>query len=936
MNGVNRFIGKQATWIVMAAYLACFFWLKNPSDPWDRVISSDGKGYYAYLPALFIYQDLSFSFIDSYENRYYPKGGNLYKDFRVSFSKGVADKYFPGLAILWLPFFLIGHLMALATGVAPDGYSMPYQLAIAASAFVYLFAGLLVLKKVLSNYSSSEILVGWIILLTGLATNLVYYTIVEGSMVHVYNFFLVNAFVFLILRATEKQEKRFFIVASAVLGLIIITRPQNGLVVLSVPFLAGSISNLRQTAVAFIQRPSCWLYSLIAGFLILSVPMIIWYIQTGSPVVYTYGNEHFNLTHPQLGKFLFGFEKGWFVYTPLAAISLFGFINLYKSSRYRFLMLAAFLTLLLCVMSSWWVWHYTSQHSQRVMIDFFVFFAILLVYLFRKLMQGRVQIAVSLLFILLIAMNLLQLYQQKIWVYPRGPVTASAYFSNFFSLKPDGTFYIPEESVVAKVSFFSDFESAAASFNTAAATKNPGAFSGEFCLEPDTARELMLFSKSLISERNSAPMLLKVGGMFLKNNDLSGIRIGIAYGKNGDYYGQSERSVSASMNAGEWSYAEYVSYLPYIRSVFDSVFIYLESEEAMTYADDLHIEFLAMRPGERNDWFGTPAEITDENRVMKFDMEGAADDCWKSTDKVSSGVAYSGSRSCRIDSGSAYSILFEDSLHSFYGSKDGYIRVAASIKTGNTAKPVLVFDYRDETGQIKYKAIPVEKKDKTDEWIVQEFFDELPVKKAELVRIYFWHTAGDDPCYIDDFEVEYVGFLPKNHVPEPDLAAINKGNYLLTVCNDFEKPSEGSSPKIAEYKGAPSGEHITFMDEKNRFSYAIKMPVKSPSGEPSTGVVITAKLYSDCFYSNAALVADYRHNGISVSYNPLYLRGLNKKGKWVWLGHQALLPAGTAADTVIVYFYLPHGSEQLMVDDICVRLLPLQAGKKAHPSLQSR
>jgi hypothetical protein len=42
-------------------------WGKNR---WKDIISSDGKGYYAYLPAFFIYDDMHFTFQDSIEKKY--------------------------------------------------------------------------------------------------------------------------------------------------------------------------------------------------------------------------------------------------------------------------------------------------------------------------------------------------------------------------------------------------------------------------------------------------------------------------------------------------------------------------------------------------------------------------------------------------------------------------------------------------------------------------------------------------------------------------------------------------------------------------------------------------------------------------------------------------------------------------------------------------
>ncbi|HOI87852.1 MAG TPA: hypothetical protein PLV51_08335, partial [Lentimicrobium sp.] len=47
---------------------------------WKGILESDAKGYYAYLPAVFIYHDLNFGFFDSIEKgAYYDE--NFFYDY---------------------------------------------------------------------------------------------------------------------------------------------------------------------------------------------------------------------------------------------------------------------------------------------------------------------------------------------------------------------------------------------------------------------------------------------------------------------------------------------------------------------------------------------------------------------------------------------------------------------------------------------------------------------------------------------------------------------------------------------------------------------------------------------------------------------------------------------------------------------------------------
>jgi hypothetical protein len=107
---------------------------------YNRPIRGDAKGYYAFLPAIFIYQDLSYDFVDEMEMKYYPKDGSFEKAFRMNQPNGtVVNKCFPGTSIFYLPFFLLALLFSWMIGLPVDGYSILFQWSIAFAHFFYLF-----------------------------------------------------------------------------------------------------------------------------------------------------------------------------------------------------------------------------------------------------------------------------------------------------------------------------------------------------------------------------------------------------------------------------------------------------------------------------------------------------------------------------------------------------------------------------------------------------------------------------------------------------------------------------------------------------------------------------------------------------------------------------------------------------------------------------
>jgi len=154
-----------------------------------RVIEWDAISYYAYLPATFIYHDLSLRFADGYDGPH---------KLIVWPEKGPEGKYVikttMGLSILWLPFFLAGHAAALISGADAGGYSDPYKFFLLVSALTFALIGLIYLRRILLTVASDTIAA---IVIAGFAlgTNLYWYTLSQGTMSHVYSFALISTFV---------------------------------------------------------------------------------------------------------------------------------------------------------------------------------------------------------------------------------------------------------------------------------------------------------------------------------------------------------------------------------------------------------------------------------------------------------------------------------------------------------------------------------------------------------------------------------------------------------------------------------------------------------------------------------------------------------------------------------------------------------------------
>ncbi|MBC8319458.1 MAG: hypothetical protein H8E34_01915 [Bacteroidetes bacterium] len=349
-------------------------WGKNN---WVGIIEADGKGYYAYLPAIFIYNDLNFGFFKEIEEeKYYNE--NLYYDYRSGAYGKVINKYYCGTAIAELPFFLIAHLTANLWDIDADGYSKIYPVLISIAALFYLLIGLLYLDSTLIIYNKSEWQKSLTLITAVFGTNLFYYTVGEPGMSHVYSFAFISMFFYYSKQYFASFRKKYLIILAIILGLIVLIRPINGLIVFILPFAAGNLSNLKKGITIAVHYKWRLIYSLGSFIAIVGIQFIIYKVSTGHFFIDSYGEEGFNFRSPHFIDILFSYKKGLFLYTPLFLLSLTGGYFLWKNSRFEFYSLFGFLILITYVFSSWWMWYYGGSFSSRVYVEYIPLFMILL------------------------------------------------------------------------------------------------------------------------------------------------------------------------------------------------------------------------------------------------------------------------------------------------------------------------------------------------------------------------------------------------------------------------------------------------------------------------------------------------------------------------------------------------------------------------------
>ncbi|MFL5762403.1 MAG: hypothetical protein ACJ77K_00590 [Bacteroidia bacterium] len=367
-----RTLHKSILPLIIGIVLLCSSNIQWGGDKWKDIIEADGNGYYAYLPAMFIYHDLHFDFYDSIDKKY--SNPHLRYDYRMNADGGTVDKYYVGTAVAMSPFFFIAHACASDA----DGFSKIYPVMINVAAIFYLLLALIFLRKLLLRLGAADHIISFILVAIVFGTNVFYYAVCEPAMSHIYSFAFITIFLYYLQEFFRSANTKTLLLLSFLLGMIVLIRPVNGLVVLIIPFIAGGKEPLKKAWRWLLQHPVSAGAGFVVLMLMIGIQLVIYKIQTGHFFVYAYGNENFNWSDPHPLDFLFSYKKGLFVYTPLIFLSLYGTLLYFKKNTFQFYSIAFFSIVLLYVLSSWWNWWYGGSFSSRVSLEYYGLAAIML------------------------------------------------------------------------------------------------------------------------------------------------------------------------------------------------------------------------------------------------------------------------------------------------------------------------------------------------------------------------------------------------------------------------------------------------------------------------------------------------------------------------------------------------------------------------------
>jgi hypothetical protein len=366
----------------------------------------DALGYYMYLPGMFIYGDVKeLKWFPKIDSTYQVSGGQLYQASQLE-NGDYAFKYLGGVAIMEAPFFFIGHAIAHANDAPEDGFSWPYQYAIIFGAVFWYFIGLIYSRKVLLRYYSESI-TSLTLFAVILGTNLLQYVSVDGAMSHAFIFPLYAMVLWFTIRWHETPKMGFALAIGLLSGLAIISRPTE-LIIIFIPLLWSlETSGKLKSKWALVKTHKLHLVAAALGGIFGILPQLLYWKHATGSFVYDVGSKWYFLN--PWWRVLVGFEKGWFIYTPMAIFMVAGLFFM-KGKPFRKAVLT-FCLMNIWIIISWSDWRYGASYSTRALTQSYPVFMLGLAAIFERIGETKWRYIVLPLGIYLSAVNLFQIWQ---------------------------------------------------------------------------------------------------------------------------------------------------------------------------------------------------------------------------------------------------------------------------------------------------------------------------------------------------------------------------------------------------------------------------------------------------------------------------------------------------------------------------------------------
>jgi len=169
----------------------------------------------------------------------------------------------------------------------------------------------------------------------------------------------------------------------------------------------------------------------IGGFLGILPQLIYWKRITGS-WIYDVGSK-WDFLNPHF-RVLVGWEKGWFIYTPVTMLFVIGLFFL-KQKPFKTAIIT-FCILNIYIIISWHIWRYGGSYSTRALVQSYPVFAIPLAGIVDYIMSRKLKWVFIPLSIYLIIVNLFQLRQYNLGILHYDDMNRKYYSSIYLNPNP--------------------------------------------------------------------------------------------------------------------------------------------------------------------------------------------------------------------------------------------------------------------------------------------------------------------------------------------------------------------------------------------------------------------------------------------------------------------------------------------------------------------
>jgi hypothetical protein len=416
--------------------------VNNNCGKWTmhRVLTYDVFGYYNYLPAVFIYHNITtYPHIDSIEQKYQPTGGayQKYGLHPTPDGKALCNQYPLGVALFELPGFLITHTWNTTTKkFPPDGYSEPYQWSVVLSNLVAALLGLFFIALLLHHYFSATI-TNLVLVCIACGTNFFQYAGLDSGLSHMYLFFVYAVVLYLTHRWYLQPRAWLAALLGLFIGWAVITRPVD-LFLICIPLCWPT----SQRWLLWKKHYTHIALALLMAILLVFPQLLYWHWVTGKWIYYSYSPiDYFDFKHIRIMDGLFSFRKGWFIYTPLVALSFLGLLPLRSTTfgkGYAKLTLIYFIPVLFVVFA-WHNWFYGWSFSCRALLQTIPILAIPLAAVLQYAYRSHVafKVLMSLVLVLCLSLNLFQHWQYNHGVIHGTNMNRAAYRHVFLKTESD-------------------------------------------------------------------------------------------------------------------------------------------------------------------------------------------------------------------------------------------------------------------------------------------------------------------------------------------------------------------------------------------------------------------------------------------------------------------------------------------------------------------